>query len=221
MKYMFISDVHGNIEGLKKCIMIFNKIEADKLVLLGDTSGSYYDDTNEQIAQLLNDMKDKIEVIRGNCDPQDFEDMLDFEIFDDDMLFIKRKRYEKVDDFTLINGKKIESTSMSEWFKKEEQEEKDLSKPYITISITHGNYFNYSHLPPNCGDVFIQGHTHIPQLIKSQGRILANPGSIGKPRAESLSCYVLVDEDSIRLITLDGTLINEIKFNDGFYISIP
>ncbi len=221
MKYMFISDVHGNIEGLKKCIAIFNKIEADRLVLLGDTAGGYYDDTNERIAEMLNDMKDKVEVIRGNCDPQEFEDMLDFEVYDDDMFFVKRKRYEKVDDFTLINGKKIETSPIAEWLQKDEQEEKDLTKSYITVSVAHGNIYNYTHLPPNCGDIFIQGHTHIPQLIESQGRIFANPGSIGRPRGTDLSCYILVDEDSIRLITLEGKLVNEIKFMNGFYITIP
>ncbi len=211
MKLMFISDIHGDLNNLEKCITIFNKIEADKLIILGDTSGSYYDDTNSLIAEALNNIKDKVEVIRGNCDPEDFLDMLDFETFDDDIIFIKRKKYEKVDDFILMNGKKIEATPMGEWLSDEEVESNDISKSYITVSFSHGHIYNYTHLPPNCGDIFIQGHTHAPQLIESQGRILANPGSIGRPRNTDLRCYIVVDEESIRLITLEGNLINEIK----------
>ena len=43
MKYIFVSDIHGNFEQLEKCIDIFYKEEANKLVLLGDTS-AYMDE---------------------------------------------------------------------------------------------------------------------------------------------------------------------------------
>ena len=40
MKYIFASDIHGSVDGLKKVIEIFNKEGADNLVLLGDTASS-------------------------------------------------------------------------------------------------------------------------------------------------------------------------------------
>ena len=86
MKYMFISDIHGNIEYLEKYIEIFEEKKYDKLIILGDTSGGYYGDKDYFIAEILNNMENKVEVIRGNCDSYDFEDMLEFEVFEDDTL---------------------------------------------------------------------------------------------------------------------------------------
>ncbi len=172
-KYMFISDIHGSLEMLEKCIEIFENEKADKLVILGDTSGGYYnDDNNYYMAEILNNMQSKVEIIRGNCDSDDFERQLDFEVFDDDTLY--------------INGK--------------------------FVSITHGHRYNMAHLPPNCGDIFIQGHTHIPVLIEQGGRILANPGSVSRPRGTDLRCYLIIEDNSIALKTLSGELIKKLCF---------
>ena len=67
MKYMFVSDIHGNVEILQELIQIFEEEKADKLIILGDTSASNNID-NEEIASILNRMATKIEVIMGNCD---------------------------------------------------------------------------------------------------------------------------------------------------------
>ncbi len=91
MKYMFVSDIHGNLENLGKCMDIFKKEEADKMVILGDTASSTDNELNQQIAKILNNNKDKIEVIRGNCDTIDYEEMLDFEIYDIDNLYINKE----------------------------------------------------------------------------------------------------------------------------------
>ncbi len=42
------------------------------------------------------------------------------------------------------------------------------------VTITHGHYYNYYELLANCGEIFIQGHTHIPILQKQNNRIMAN-----------------------------------------------
>ena len=172
-KYMFVSDIHGNINVFEEVIDIFNKENADKLVFLGDTGAGYYDEENNQkIADVLNSMKNKVELIRGNCDSSDFEDLIDFEIFDDDILY--------------INGK--------------------------FVSIAHGHRYNMNRLPPNCGDIFIQGHTHVPMLVESGGRILANPGSPSRPRGIGIKCYILIDEKRIALKSFSGEILKEIFF---------
>lgn len=128
MKYIFASDIHGSVDGLKKVIEIFNKEGADNLVLLGDTASSMDKSDNLEMAGLLNAMKEKVELIRGNCDTLSFEDMLDFEMYDIDTLYINSN----------------------------------------FVTITHGNAYNCYELPPNCGDIFIQGHTHVPMLEKEE-----------------------------------------------------
>ena len=117
-------------------------------------------------------MKDKVEIIRGNCDTEEFEDLIESEIFDDDTLY--------------INGK--------------------------FVSVAHGHRFNMYNLPPNCGDIFIQGHTHVPILVEQGGRILANPGSPTRPKGANLKCYILIDDNKIMLKEFSGEILEEINF---------
>ncbi len=173
MKYIFVSDIHGNVEGLN---IILNKCKdekADKLIILGDIAASIDREDNIKIAGILNELNDKVEVIRGNCDTIEFEELLNFEIFDIDTLYINNK----------------------------------------FVTITHGHYYNYWELPSNCGDIFIQGHTHIPMLKKENGKILANPGSITRPKGCDLRCYLLLDEKKLSLKTLDEKLVKELKID--------
>lgn len=174
MKYMFISDIHGNTERLKECINIFEKENANKLVILGDTSAYLDEEADIENANILNKMKDKIIMVRGNCDTRNFEEKLDIEIFDMDNLY--------------VNGS--------------------------FVTITHGHYYNCFELPSNCGEIFIQGHTHIPMLQNLYGKIVANPGSISKPRGCDLRCYILIDEEHIVLKTIEGKIVKEIKLNN-------
>ena len=172
-KYMFVSDVHGDINVFEEIIEIFNDEKADCLIFLGDTSAGYYnEENNHKIADDLNSISNKVELIRGNCDSYEFEELLDFEIFDDDVLY--------------MNGK--------------------------FVSIAHGHRYNMNRLPPNCGDIFIQGHTHVPMLIESGGRIVANPGSPSRPRGANLKCYIIIDENSIKLKSFSGEVLKEILF---------
>ncbi len=175
MKYIFVSDIHGNVDRLKEVIEIFKKEEADRLVILGDTCAYLSKSSDEEIADILNAMKDKVEVIRGNCDTRSFEELLQFEMFDMDNIY--------------ANGK--------------------------IITVTHGHYYNSHELPYNCGDIFIQGHTHVPILTKDKDKILANPGSVSRPRGVDLRCYILVNESRIALKTLEMKLIKEIIFEEG------
>lgn len=171
MKYIFVSDIHGKVSALEECIRVFEKEEADRLVILGDTA-STSDSDNEIIAKILNSMKSKIRVIRGNCDTQKFEEKLEFEIFDIDDLY--------------VNGK--------------------------FVTITHGNYHNAYDLPNTCGEIFIQGHTHVPMLEKLGDKIVGNPGSVSRPKGVDLKCYILMEESGISLKTLDGKLVKGILF---------
>ncbi len=91
MKFIFVSDIHGNVDGLERVIEILKNEQADRLIILGDTANSYDEIENEKICDILNSIKDKVEVIRGNCDTISFEDKLEFEIFDDDVLYVNGK----------------------------------------------------------------------------------------------------------------------------------
>lgn len=68
MKYMIISDIHGDIYSLNKVLDIFNMENCDKLLILGDLFNYSIDLNREDIINRLNLMKDNIICVRGNCD---------------------------------------------------------------------------------------------------------------------------------------------------------
>lgn len=76
MKIMIATDLHGSKFYAEKLIELLNKEKADKLILLGDL---YYHGprnpltkgyTPMEVAKLLNDIKEKLEVVKGNCDSE-------------------------------------------------------------------------------------------------------------------------------------------------------
>jgi len=76
MKLFFISDIHGSLSNLNKAIELFNKEKADKIVILGDVlyhgpRNPLPDEYNPaEVAEVLNRHKDKIIAVRGNCDSE-------------------------------------------------------------------------------------------------------------------------------------------------------
>lgn len=84
MKCMIVSDIHGAYDDLKKVIDIFEDEKMDKLLLLGDLL--YHGPRNrlpvgynpKEVAILLNQYKDKIIAVRGNCDAEVDQMVLEF-----------------------------------------------------------------------------------------------------------------------------------------------
>ncbi|MDE7301559.1 MAG: phosphodiesterase [Clostridia bacterium] len=89
MKYIIASDVHGSSAWCKKLLDAFKKEKADKLLLLGDIL--YHGPRNPlpdgyapmEVAAMLNGIKDKIICVRGNCDSEVDQMVLDFNISSD------------------------------------------------------------------------------------------------------------------------------------------
>lgn len=86
MKIFFVSDIHGSIYYAKKAIERFEYEEADYMVILGDIL--YHgarnplpkDHSPKDVITLLNGLADKIIAVRGNCDSEVDEMVLDFPI---------------------------------------------------------------------------------------------------------------------------------------------
>ena len=66
------------------------------------------------------------------------------------------------------------------------------------ITLTHGHHYSFDNLPVNCGDIFIQGHTHIGVIKRTGDKILANPGSVSLPKDDHHS-YILLNEKGLFL----------------------
>lgn len=68
MKYMIISDIHGDIYKLNTVLDIYNKEKCNKLIVLGDLFNYGIDLNKNDIVNRLNLMKENIIYVRGNCD---------------------------------------------------------------------------------------------------------------------------------------------------------
>lgn len=86
MKLMFISDIHGSELYLNEALKRFEEEQADWLIILGDIL--YHGPRNklpegynpQAVITTLNNMNDKIIAIRGNCDGEVDQMVLDFPI---------------------------------------------------------------------------------------------------------------------------------------------
>lgn len=86
MKWMIASDIHGSAYYCRKLIEAFEEEKAGRLVLLGDIL--YHGPRNDlpkeyapkAVAAMLNGMKDRLLCIRGNCDAEVDQMMLEFPI---------------------------------------------------------------------------------------------------------------------------------------------
>lgn len=98
MKLFVASDIHGSFTYCKKMIDKFNEDKYDYLVLLGDIL--YHGPRNDlsldydpkKVSDLLNLYKDKILCVRGNCDAEVDQMMLDFSIEEKNMLIVNNDK---------------------------------------------------------------------------------------------------------------------------------
>ena len=89
MKIMFASDIHGSAYYCRKMLDIYSESGAGRLVILGDIL--YHGPRNDlpreyapkEVIAMLNPLKDQIYAIRGNCDTEVDQMVLEFPIMAD------------------------------------------------------------------------------------------------------------------------------------------
>ena len=89
MKWMIASDIHGSAYYCRQLLAAFQAEGADRLLILGDIL--YHGPRNDlprdyapkQVLAMLNAQKDKIFCVRGNCDTEVDQMVLDFPILAD------------------------------------------------------------------------------------------------------------------------------------------
>ncbi len=86
MRLMFASDIHGDFARTKAVFDLFEHEGAEKLILLGDLlyfgpRNTLTDGYNPQaVIKLLNENRDKLICVRGNCDAEVDQMVLNFPI---------------------------------------------------------------------------------------------------------------------------------------------
>ena len=89
MKYLIASDIHGDLDSANRIFEAFDREKADKLLLLGDLL--YHGPRNDlpptyapkKVIELLNERRDTILAVRGNCDTEVDQMVLSFPILAD------------------------------------------------------------------------------------------------------------------------------------------
>lgn len=86
MKYLLLSDIHGSLPRLRTVMDIYRQERCDMLLLLGDLlnygpRNSLPDGLDARgVAEELNAVKDEIVAVRGNCDSEVDQMLLQFPI---------------------------------------------------------------------------------------------------------------------------------------------
>ena len=111
MKFLVLTDIHGSSKYLKIAIEKFNNLNCEKMLLLGDIL--YHGPRNDlpleynpkEVISILNGYKDKILCIKGNCDAEVDEMVLEFPLYPTIMLNVNGVKLE------LVHGHNLEECS--------------------------------------------------------------------------------------------------------------
>lgn len=194
MRIMIASDIHGSAHYCRRMLDAFDREDADRLLLLGDIL--YHGPRNDlpegyapkEVIAMLNERKSQIFCVRGNCDTEVDQMVLEFPILADYCIL------------TLDAGKSSSRYSEGDPAGTD-QEQTDASQRIgghghsRLIYATHGHRFNIDNQPPlSDGDILLQGHTHIPSWESfGSGSICLNPGSVSIPKAGSRHSYMILE----------------------------
>lgn len=184
MKLMFASDIHGSAECCRRLLAAYSREGAERLLLLGDIL--YHGPRNDlpegyspkEVIKLLNAVRSSLLCVRGNCDCEVDQMVLEFPILADYAVIFEAGRM---------------------------------------LYLTHGHHWSPDALPPiNDGDALISGHTHILMAetrVTSDGRRIhcLNPGSVSLPKNGNPRSYMVYEDGTFTIKTLDGEALSEYR----------
>lgn len=98
MKLMFASDIHGSAFYCRKMLEAYGREEAERLIILGDIL--YHGPRNDlprdyspkEVIAMLNPLKDKLYAVRGNCEAEVDQMVLEFPVMADYCLILMEER---------------------------------------------------------------------------------------------------------------------------------
>lgn len=179
MKLMFASDIHGSSLYAEKMLLRYKEEKADKLILLGDIL--YHGPRNDlplgynpkEVAEILNKFKEEIICVRGNCEAEVDQMMLEFPVLADYIMLF-------------VDGK--------------------------TFFVTHGHKYNMDNLPPfSEGSILVNGHTHVSAIEEKEHFLYLNPGSVSIPKGNGINSYMVYENKTFILKSLENEVLTEYK----------
>ena len=187
MKWMIASDLHGSAFYCKKMIKAFERERADRLLLLGDLL--YHGPRNDlpegyapkEVIPLLNGLKPALLCVRGNCDAEVDQMVLDFPILADYAVLPVGRRSSQ-----LLGRDEAFAAQLAELLKK-------LPPLAPGDVLLHG----HTHIP---------AWTEF-----GEGNLYLNPGSVSIPKEGSAHSYMTLEGETFLWKTLEGEVYRELE----------
>lgn len=186
MKLLIASDIHGSAYWCRALMAQIEVESPDTVVLLGDLL--YHGPRNDlprdyapkEVLAMLNTLADRVVAVRGNCDSEVDQMVLDFPCMAD---------YAIVMDTVPAEGAGGQPASKA--------------KPRL-LFCTHGHLFGPQNVPPIArGATLLYGHTHVKEIASRDGVLFVNPGSVSLPKDGSNS-YAIYENGTFELRELVG-----------------
>ncbi|MBQ6240012.1 MAG: phosphodiesterase [Firmicutes bacterium] len=113
MKWMIASDIHGSAYWCRRMLEAYKQEQADRLILLGDLL--YHGPRNDlpeeyapkKVIEMLNALKDEILCVRGNCEAEVDQMVLQFPVMADYALLPVGKRLIFITHGHIYNSKNL------------------------------------------------------------------------------------------------------------------
>lgn len=172
MKWMIASDIHGSAYYCDLMLKAYDAQQADGLILLGDLL--YHGPRNN---------------LPRNYDPKAVLSQLNaFYAQPNARLLCVQGNCDAEVDQMVLNFPIMASYAV-------------LSAGSRLIYLTHGHVLNADNPPKlKAGDLFLQGHTHIPTSSLKADIYYLNPGSVALPKASSWHGYLTLEISETKLV---------------------
>ena len=230
MKLFIISDIHGSALAFSKAVEAFNREQASLMVICGDYLNHgprnplpEGHDTKVLVAA-LNSMKAKICGIRGNCDSEVDQMMLEFPVTEASCRIMLLG---SASDCAASGAAAPDGAAIAEVSAQRNAAgaqcaaaESEAVPPSGCIFVHHGHLYTKQKAAEltEKGAVIVSGHTHVPVLEYEAERYFVNPGSISLPKDGSSAGYATIETGDggaikeICLKKLDGTTFASMRF---------
>lgn len=206
MKLLIASDIHGSAYWCRALMTQIDAESPDTIVLLGDLL--YHGPRNDlprdyapkEVLAMLNSLADRVVAVRGNCDSEVDQMVLDFPCMAD---------YAIVMDAAPAGGADGQPASAAapqpaaQLAAQPAPQSVPKAKPRL-LFCTHGHLFGPQNVPPIArGAALLYGHTHVKEIASRDGVLFVNPGSVSLPKDGSNS-YAVYENGTFELRELSG-----------------
>ena len=213
MKYLILSDIHGNIEALNSVLMEVNSIKFDKYIVLGDLAG--YGASPDEVVSRIKGLY-PIAIIRGNHDKvaAGVSSGRDFNYAARDAAIWTRNKLKSENREFISSLAKgpvgidglFEIVHGSSW----DEEFYVVSQYHALKAFQHRDkpliFFGHTHIPIiwSFGYDILKGEPILEDqyeyYLESGKRYLINPGSVGQPRDGNPKASLAIFDSNIMKI---------------------